>query len=110
MNRKGQALVEFVLILPIFLFLVFVVYDFGMIYSSKNRLENNSSDIIYLFKNGKSLEEIKKLYPDCNIMISNDQEYYKVLIESSVNLITPGFNRLFGEPYVINVERYIPYV
>lgn len=110
MNRKGQALVEFVLILPIFLFLVFVVYDFGMIYSSKNRLENNSSDIIYLFKNGNSLEEIKKLYPDCNIMISSDQEYYKVLIESSVNLITPGFNRLFGEPYVINVERYIPYV
>ena len=109
MNRKGQALVEFVLILPIFLFLIFSVYDFGMIYSSKNSLENDSSDIINLFKNGTSLNEIKKLYPDCEIMISNDQEYYKVLVESSVDLITPGFNRLFGNPYVINVERYIPY-
>lgn len=110
MNRKGQALVEFVLILPIFLFLIFAVYDFGMIYNSKNSLENNSSDIINLFKNGTSLEEIEKLYPDCNIMISNDQDYYKVLVESSVNLVTPGFNRIFGDPYIINVERYIPYV
>ena len=110
MNRKGQALVEFVLILPIFLFLIFAVYDFGMIYNSKNSLENNSSDIINLFKNGISFDEIKKLYPDCNIMISSDQDYYKVLVESSVNLITPGFNRIFGDPYVIKVERYIPYV
>lgn len=109
MNRKGQALVEFVLILPIFLFLVFAIYDFGMIFNSKNSLENDSSDIVNLFKNGTSLEDIEKIYKDCKITISNDQEYYKVFVEYSVNLITPGFNRIFGDPYIINVERYIPY-
>ena len=48
MNRKGQALVEFVLILPVFIFLLFAVYDFGMIFNTKNKLENDSTDIALL--------------------------------------------------------------
>lgn len=109
MNNKGQALVEFVLILPVFLFILFAVIDFGMIFSSKNELENNSMDIIELYKNGTSLEEIKSMYKDNSIDISNDTKYYKFNISISVNLITPGFNRIFGDPYVVRVERVIPY-
>ena len=40
MNRKGQALVEFVLILPIFIMILFSIVDFGMIFNKKNELEN----------------------------------------------------------------------
>ena len=109
MNNKGQALVEFVLILPIFLFLILAVYDFGMIFNSKTSLENESSDIITLYKNGKTLDEIKLMYPDNQVTITNDSDYYQIKVEKSVNLITPGFNRIFGDPYLINVERYIPY-
>ena len=53
MNNKGQALVEFVLILPVFLFLLLSIYDFGMMFNFKNELENDSSDIITLYNNGK---------------------------------------------------------
>ena len=109
MNNKGQALIEFVLILPIFLFLIFAVYDFGMIFNSKNSLENESSDIISLYKNGKTLEEIKLIYPNNKVAITNDGDYYEIKVEKTVKLITPGFNRIFGEPYLISVERYIPY-
>ena len=35
-NEKGQALVEFIIILPVFLLLVFCVVDFGRIISLKN--------------------------------------------------------------------------
>lgn len=109
MNRKGQALIEFVLILPIFLFILFAIIDFGIIFSTKNNLENDSSDIIDLYKNGKSLVELNNLYLDNEIKISDDGKYYKFIISTSVNLITPGFNRIFGDPYVINVERIVPY-
>lgn len=109
MNNKGQALIEFVLILPLFIFLLFAVIDFGMIFSSKNSLENDSFDIISLFKEGTSIEKIKELYPDYLITITNDSQYYNFLIEADVNMITPGFNRIFGDPYRINVERYVPY-
>ncbi len=109
MNNKGQALVEFVLILPVFLFIVFAVFDFGMIFSSKNELENDSLDISLLVKNGTTLEEIKTMYPNLSITINNDSEYYEVKISEEINLITPGFNRIFGDPYLIDVSRYVPY-
>lgn len=109
MNNKGQALIEFVLILPIFIFILFAVIDFGVIFSSKSYLESDSSDIINLFKNGNSVSELEEMYGEYTIDISSDGEYYKFTISTSVNLITPGFNRIFGNPYLINVERIIPY-
>ena len=110
MNNKGQALVEFVLILPVFLFILFAIIDFGVIFSKKSSLENDSTDIINLFKSGTSLEDLNKMYSDNDIILYDDEMYYKFKITTSVNLITPGFNRIFGDPYVINVERVVPYV
>lgn len=109
MNKKGQALIEFVLILPIFLFILFAVIDFGIIFSSKSNLENNSADIINLFKNGTSIEEIKEMYSDNSINVLVDGDYYKFTISTSINLITPGLNKVLGDPYLISVERVIPY-
>ena len=108
MNKKGQALVEFVLILPILLFLIFAVYDFGMIYTRKASLENNSSDIISLYQSGKTIDEIRGLYPKLTISDEVDTDYYKITISDKVKVITPGLNRILGNPYNIKVERYIP--
>lgn len=109
MNKKGQALVEFVLILPVFLFLLFSIYDFGMMFTTKNKLESDSSDIVSAFKSNKDIDNIKIKYSDYIIKNGHDQEYYYFKIEKSIKLITPGFNRIFGNPYVVSVERYIPY-
>ena len=108
MNKKGQALVEFVLILPVFMLLIFSVYDFGMIFSKKSSLENSSSDIISLYQNGKTIDEIKELYPSLNISDVLDTDYHKITITDKVKIITPGLNRILGNPYSIKVERYIP--
>ncbi len=107
-NNKGQALIEFVLILPIFIFLLFAVYDFGMIFSAKNTLESSTSDIIDLYKEGNDIMQLKTLYKDLEIAIDNDNDYVKITFKDSLKLITPGFNRIFGNPYSVKVERYIP--
>ena len=107
LGNSGQALVEFVLILPVFLFMLFSVYDFGMIFVKKNTLENSSSDIVNLYKDGISIDEIKMRYNKLSVEFADDGEYKKVTISDKIKLITPGFNRIFGNPYVINVERYI---
>ena len=78
MNNKGQALIEFVLILPVFIFILFAVVDFGIIFNSKSNLENDCSSIVELFKNGTSIEEIKRIYDDSIVNISNDGSYYKL--------------------------------
>ena len=49
------------------------------------------------------------MYSDNEINIFSDGEYYRFNISTSVNIITPGFNRIFGDPYFIKVERVVPY-
>lgn len=107
MNRRGQALVEFVLILPVFLFLIMAVVDFGIIFNRKNALETASSDIVHLYQSEKTIEEIRGLYPKYTINIAIDNEYDVLTIASEVKLNTPGFNRIFGNPYQVKVERYL---
>lgn len=108
MNRKGQALVEFVLILPIFIMILFVVVDFGMILNKKNELENISVDVVNMLKNNITLEEIKSSYSDIDIDVSKKDKYLNVVISEDVNILTPGLNRVLGDPYKVKIERNIP--
>lgn len=41
-KENGQSLVEFALVLPILLMLVFSIIDFGMLFQAKNQLETTS--------------------------------------------------------------------
>ena len=107
LDNKGQALIEFILILPVFLLLLFVIVDFGVIFSAKSNLENVSNDIISLYKDGDDINSIKSLYSDYDISLELDNDYDKFIISYSVDLITPGMNRILSNPYTIKVERVV---
>ncbi len=109
MNNKGQALVEFILILPVFIMILFVIIDFGMIFNKKSNLEGISNDAVLIYKENKSLVEIQELYKDIQIELVNVNDYTKLVFKDKVNIVTPGMNRVFGDPYVITIERVIPY-
>lgn len=111
LNKKGQALVEFILILPIFLMILFVIVDFGMIFSAKSSLENTSNDIILMLQNKQDITSISNTYNDYDIEInkSDDGKYYNILIKDYVDLVTPGINIVLDDPYPISVKRVIPY-
>lgn len=109
MNRKGQALVEFVLILPVLILMLFVIFDFGNIFYSKYDIQNQSSDIIKLIQKGNDVEEVTDIYSKLNIKIDGYKENYKlVTITKEVDLITPMLNLILDDPYIIRVERVIP--
>lgn len=110
MNRKGQALVEFVLILPVFLLILFAVVDFGMILSTKNELENISVDVVSMIKNNDNIIDINNHYPDTTIEVKEEGEYIRVIIYEEIDVMTPGLNRVLGDPHKIKVERVIPNV
>lgn len=110
MNRKGQALVEFVIILPIFILLLFAIVDFGMIFSKKNELENISVDVIAMIRNDSDIVDIRDLYSDVNIDMNSDDKYIRIVISTDVDIMTPGLNRVLGNPYNVKIERTIPNV
>ncbi len=107
MNRKGQALVEFVLILPVLILILFAIIDFGTISSEKNNLENESIDIVMMIKNDTTIDKIKEVYADVNVESSVKDKYMNVKISKKINIMTPGLNLIIGDPYNIVIERNI---
>ncbi len=109
MNNKGQALIEFIIILPILLLILFSVVDFGNIYSTKLNIENTSNDIIELINKETDINSIRNLYKNIDIKVINyNEELDKVILSKDVNILTPGLNRILKSPYKIEVERIIP--
>ena len=51
MNKSGQALVEFVIILPIIMMIIFVIIDFSNVFYQKNHLESITNDIVTFKEN-----------------------------------------------------------
>lgn len=105
-KRRGQALVEFVIILPIFILLVLGCIDIGRIMYAKMNLEEQMSDVVNYYKNGKSIEEIKDKISN-SIDIKNDNEYINISLSKEIDIITPGLQIVFDNPYLIKVERSI---
>jgi len=109
MNKKGQALVEFVLILPVFILLVFAFIDVGKIILCKNSLESTINDIALLVKNNADSEDIKRyINEESNYNVKYEiinSDYTKIILSAKIDLITPGFNKIFDEN--IKIERSI---
>ena len=107
-NNRGQALVEFVLVLPVLLLLIFAFIDFGRIIVCKNHLEGVMSEISYLQENEISDYLKKDNEYKINYKIENN-EYREITLTTKLDLITPGLKNILKNPYVVQVERSIVY-
>ena len=110
-NSKGQALVEFVIILPIILMILFIIIDFSNIFYQKNHLESTLNDVVEYKENGKSNSYIKDKINVSSISISYKKidDSLDIKITKKVNLITPFSSLFFDNPFVIKTERMILY-
>ena len=114
MKKRGQALVEFVIILPILMMFFFGSVDIGRIIIRKNELENLMSDTIKMYTEHKSINEIRyylKLNDDTfDIEILSYPEDEKLDV-SQTNTAVPGevnkaLVNLF-EKYDISPEKIV---
>ena len=111
MNKRGQALVEFVIILPIFLVLVLGVIDIGNILYHRTMLEGVMTDVVSLYESGHNEEEIleKIDVEHVTLEIQKNTDTVELQLLQELQMITPGFNLIFGDPYQLDVSRSIPY-
>lgn len=98
MNKKGQALIEFIIILPIFIMIMLAVFDYVRIYSEKSNLESVMEDAILS-------NELK----DDNITLLKelDDEKTKYTLNKSINIYSPVISVIIGDKYVVSVSRTI---
>ena len=108
-NSKGQALVEFIIILPISLILLFCIIDFGRIISLKSELEGKTQDIVLFYENGKSIEEIDSIMnnKDIKVELVVNGSYDTLTISKKIKPITPGLSYIMDDAFNVKVSRVI---
>ena len=108
MNRKGQALVEFVIIMPIFIFIVLAMFDIGNIIIKKYELENNLDTIVNMYLENKN-EEVEYYVKAIDSKVKYDvgTTYNVVTLSKKVKVITPIVSQALGKSYEISAKRTV---
>lgn len=108
-KKKGQALIEFIIILPIFIFLILGIIDIGKIIMVKNQLENDMDLIISTYQNVQNLDEIKEKIEKQKekVEVKEEHNFTQFVLKKETEIITPGLNLILKNPYEITIERTI---
>lgn len=96
-KNSGQALVEFVIILPIILVILLYIIEFGKITLKKYELESNIELITELYKDHK-LDEINNYISLNNIIISytKNNDLTTITIKKNIKTNMPLINKILG--------------
>ena len=108
MNRKGQALVEFVIIMPIFIFIVIAVFDISNIIMKKYELENDITTVSTLYEEGKEeqvMAYVNKI--DAKLKYDTNDSYNEITLSKKVNILTPIVRQALGKSYEIKAHKMV---
>lgn len=114
LKNNGQALIEFVLILPVFLLILFALIDFGRLFYEKIELENRFQESIEVYQKDKDYEKALQILnegkeKEATLETKELDSYMKLETSLSFSFLTPGLSNILGSPYRIKIERTIPY-
>ena len=101
MNKKGQALVEFVLILPILIFILLAFVDIGRLMIMKNHLEGLIGTV--------NIDTTSVSDKEYKIEVNREEDNNKVIVElkSCLDVTTPGLNKILGDPACVTTSKII---
>lgn len=113
-NQKGQALIEFIIILPVIIFLIFSFIDLGRIILENNRLESLTTTVVNKYKETNSYSDVLSYirglgYDDVNLSLKIENNMLIVKMDRGIDIITPGLSNVIGDSYTIEVERVVGY-
>lgn len=104
LNKNGQALIEFILIVPVLLIILSLIIDFGQIMYTKNVLE---AEVNYLVDDYKNKLDLTTEIKDAKIDINNEKNNIEIILSKEINILTPGLNHIIGNPYEASAKRVI---
>lgn len=107
-NNKGQALVEFIIVLPILLLIIMAIVDFGNIFTKKYSLENDLDIVIDMYKEG-NYNDINSYINNKNISVNyeKDDKFIIINLSKTIKINTPILNNILGKNYKLKVSKVI---
>ena len=97
MNKKGQALIEFLLVLPILIIILLLVVDLGRLMIMRNHLETVLTSV-----DKDTIEINDKEY---KITLNKKDNY--IYLKSCIDVYTPGLSKILGSPACVETSKEI---
>ena len=104
MNKKGQALVEFVLVFPVFLLIVCTIIELGSINYQKLKLEDELETVVNMYLR----EDDTTNYIESNglkMEVNNENNQVKIEISKKIKIVTPVLKSIYSSNYELKTER-----
>lgn len=108
MGKKGQALVEFILILPVILIILMGLIDVGNIFLEKFKLNDDLETVTDLYKNNKK-EQLQTYIAkeEINYNEENNNALITITLSKNIEVSTPFLDKALGKDYKISVSKTI---
>lgn len=108
MNKRGQALVEFILVLPVLLLIIISMVDIGNIFLKKFDLNNDLETVTSLYTNG-DISELNNYLHTENITLetSDKDDMLTITLNQKVEVSTPIIKAVLGDNYEIKASQTI---
>ena len=109
-NKNGQALVEFIIIMPVLIYVILIMIDILVIYNQKTSLESRMDGAVYLYKENRESEikaYLNKDLKNVTYKIEKDNDYTYLKVNMEHIFMTPGISNILGKNYNIKTERVI---
>ena len=108
MNKKGQALVEFVLILPVLLLIIMAMIDIGNIFLTKYTLNNDLDTVTNLYQNS-DLKNLGTYLANENLTLDDKTQngMTTLTIKKHIEINAPILSSILGENYEVTSSKVI---
>ena len=104
MNKKGQALVEFVLVFPLFLVIICTIIELGSINYQKLKLEDELETVVNMYLRKEDTTNYVK-NNDLKMKINNEDNQLKIELTKNVKIVTPVLKSIYTGKYELKTER-----
>lgn len=102
MKNRGQALVEFILILPVFLFLVLGKIDLGKIIYTKFTLQNDLNSIVELYEDDLQDDYYNYAHnKKIALNITTNNNLTTIKVSKNIEISTPILSNVLKSPYLV---------
>ncbi len=99
MNNKGQALVEFIIIIPVLILIILAIFDYSQIIKTRSDLEDMMEEVVdnanYKLPSDITFNEVTT---------DGEISYY---LRKKIELLSPFLNIVMDNPYPVEVKRVI---
>lgn len=108
MNKKGQALVEFILILPVLLLILMAIIDIGNIFLTKYTLNNDLDTVTNLYQNS-DLKNLGTYLANENLTLDDKTQngMTTLTIKKHIEINAPILSSILGENYEVTSSKVI---